>query len=155
MAENSSEVGEIKNIPVKSFETERGSIYTYDDEGKVTRCKTIKDELHKKDLTVFVKLDPKDYIRVSGAIESDDLGVYVVEIGDNGKADYIYSREDVKNVDKLRFVVINIHQNECVFSRKASLTPEIGDVVYEVDKPDKEKGTFMRHLGHRVTKINY
>ena len=151
-----SEVRETKNIPpVKSFETERGSIYSYDNEGKVARYKTIENKVYKEDLTTFVTLNQEQSIKVVDAISSEKFGVYIVEAGDSGVSNYVYKREDVKNVDKLRFVVIDIPENKCVFSKKASLTPIVGDTVYEVSESNDKKNTFIRHLGHKVTKINY
>ncbi|MFA5025364.1 MAG: hypothetical protein WC503_02580 [Candidatus Shapirobacteria bacterium] len=147
---------EVVNRPVKSFETAKGSTYTYDANGNTLRYKTVDQEWQEKmDITVFVPTDDENKAKIFDAYtRPNKFNFYLVEVqGD--KQVPIYGLEDVTNPENLRFGVFNIPKNKWAFFRKASLTPTIGTIVYERGKSAKSNERFQHHLGHEVTKINY
>lgn len=153
-----NEVREIKDIPVRSFETEMGSVYTYDSDGKTTRFKTVDKTQHdKKDLTVFIDLNTDESQKVSNAYINFDgnFKFCVLEIKDDNSLEIINKKEDIKNLDRLRFGILNVQKEKWAFLKNASLTPTVGYTVFEVGESKKGKDLVSQHLGHKVTKINY
>lgn len=147
---------EIVNKAVKSFETAKGSIYTYDKTGKTLRYKTIDQEWQEQmDITVFVSTDENTKAKIFDAYTTPNkFNFHLVEIRGNNQIP-IYGLEDIKNPENLRFGVFNIPKNKWSFAGKASLTPTVGAIVYERGKFENDSKKFLHHLGHEVTKINY
>lgn len=144
----------------KSFETEKGSIYTYDNEGKTTRFKTVTNEQNERqDITVFANLSVEDQQKFSFAIygirpENANKKVYILEREDDDSQRIIFKREDVKNPDRLYLGILENGQR--FLNRKATLQPTIGYSVFDTKHFQKDGQLFIeRHLGHKVTKINY
>lgn len=147
---------EIITKTVTSFETSKGSVYTYDKNGKTSRFKTIDQEWQEKmDVTVFVSTDDDNKTKIFDAYtRPNKFNFYLVEV-QNDKKVPIYGLDDIKNPENLRFCVFNIPENKWAFVCKASLTPTIGAIVYEQRDSIKGDRKFQYHLGHEVTKINY
>jgi len=157
-----NEIGEKDKLP-KSFETEKGSIYTYDDEGKTSRFKKVTGEHESRsDITVFVDLNPEEEQLVLKAYRHLEdkykvLKVYVYEKQPDDTAKVIEKREDIKYTDNLGLGIFNKSTNKWIFYREASLNPIIGNDVFDVKyyKNDLGRDVVARHLGNNVTKINY
>ncbi|HWS49064.1 MAG TPA: hypothetical protein VN174_03385 [Candidatus Methanoperedens sp.] len=154
--DNEPPKGKIINKPIKSFETAKGSVYTYDKKGKTLRYKTVDQELQEKmDITVFISTDEDTRAKIFDAYtRPNKFSFHLVEVRDNNPVQ-IYGLEDIENPENLKFGVLNIPKNKWAFYRKASLTPTMGAVVYERGNSTKDSGKFIHHLGHEVTKINY
>lgn len=159
---NLNEVGEKNKLP-KSFETERGSVYTYDNEGKTSRFKKVTGEHDgRSDITVFVNLTPEEgqfvlnaYHHVKDKYKS--LKVYIYEKQSDNTAKTIEKREDIENVNNLGIQIYNKSNKKIIWFKEASLTPVVGYEVFDMRSFVDESGKSLesRHLGHKVTKINY
>ena len=151
---------EIKKEWPKSFETEKGSIYTYDDQGRTTRFKTVTGKQSvKKDITVFVDLNKEQESKILSAYhhfnqEDENKRIFVLERQMDDSAKIIRKREDVKYPEKLYLGIVE--NGVSIFNKKATLTPTIGYQVFDTRCYEKN-GLWKteRHLGHKVTKINY
>jgi hypothetical protein len=154
---------------VEAFQTERGSIYAYDNLGRTTRNKIKTGEIYEaQDLTVFASMDPKDkddYVRSLHHSVDENERVYVVEKQSNGAAKKIRRPEQVQNSEALYLIVCQIDptiQSEhnithVLKDKKVSLNPELGSYVYDTRSYTAEDGKHKteRHLGHRITEIKY
>lgn len=142
---------------VKSFKTERGSVYTYDSEGKTTRFQTATGEKHERqDITVFVDLNPVETQEYLAAYRLENTGkkIYIIEQQQDGSGNVIRDVSKVKDKDKL---LIGIVKDKKVLAKhKAVLEPTIGYLVFDYRHFTKDGETFSeRHLGNKVVEINY
>lgn len=156
--ETSQEPIRVQDV-VESFETARGSVYTYDDEGRTTRLKTATGELHAtQDIAVFAHLTPEQQRKLSTAFRPENLDggtkVYVVERQEDDQPKVIRAVEDVTRPSEL-FIAIS-RNGHMAGSVRASLMPEVGATVFDT-RHFLEDGVWKteRHLGHDVTRINY
>lgn len=152
---------------VTAFQTEKGSVYSYDNFGRTTRHKATTGEIYPaQDLTVFVDMEPQDKDGfVYWLHHSDDpsVKVYVVEKQPNGAAVKIRRPEDVRTPDQLYLVACQVDEGlghdfnitHILKNRKAQLEPAEGLYVYDTRRYTGDDGKLMteRHLGHRVTEI--
>ncbi|MDD4938017.1 MAG: hypothetical protein PHX34_03315 [Candidatus Shapirobacteria bacterium] len=146
---------ETKNEWPKSFETERGSVYTYDNEGKTSRLKVITGEQYPtQDITIFVDLNNAEGQQVKIACDRGDK-VYVAEKKTDEDIEIIRKLGDIKNKDKLYLIIVK--DRTAIFGKKALLTPTIGYQVFDTKYFQEDNGQrkTTSHLGNKVTKINY
>jgi hypothetical protein len=144
---------------VKSFRTEKGSVYVYDQDGKTTRFKTATGEqLERQDLTVFTDLSLSEEEDVIEAIHhplgaNKDWKVYVVERQkDSDVPKIVRDFSEVKDPDLLYLAVVNGTKYE-VF-KKASLKPVKGYHVFDTRHYEQDGEPYTeRHLGHKVIDI--
>ncbi len=142
-----------------SFETEKGSIYRYDNHGRTSRYKTKTEEQHElQDITVFLEISDEESRRVLDAIhaENPDLKkkVYVIERLNSDESKIIRKFTDVENPRNLYLAIYN-KEGGIVGSRKAVLTPTMGYTVFDTRHFKNGDGwETERHLGHKVTKID-
>lgn len=147
----------LQNQQFESFTTSRGSIYTYDNEGKVTRYKTIKEELQPRmDITVFANLTPDEQQKLVDASQliSRVQKVYVLERQENDIPKIIRDVKEIK--DKNRLYIGIVEDNRVTFNKPAILTPKKGLTVFETRSYQDHGEWFTeRHIGHEVTDIRY
>lgn len=145
---------------VVSFKTARGSVYTYDGDGKTTRFKTTTNEQQaRQDLTVFVRLTAEDEEAYIAAYRSKqrrdpDERVYVLERQPDDSAQII---RDIAEVSDPQNLYLGIVKKEDVLRLvKASLIPTIGDHPFDTRRFQNEQGEWKteRHLGNEVVEIN-
>ena len=154
------ETQETPKRQVKSFRTTKGSVYTYDQEGKTTRFKTATDKQHQRqDITVFVELKPDEEQRFLEAYHhpsksSKDEKVYVVEKQPDNTPRIIRDIQKVNNPDNIYLGIVK--GGKLIGANKASLTPVIGYIVFDT-RHYQENGKWFteRHLGNRVADIQY
>jgi hypothetical protein len=146
--------GDWENSPVKSFETAKGSIYTYGADGKTTRFKTAENKEYKKqDLTVFVELSEKENTEV--LIGINDYKVYVVESQADRSVKKIRDNEDITSPDNI-FLGVYKENGELLFSKKVSQHPINGYCPFDTRQFKKGGKIFTeRHLGNKVVEIKY
>lgn len=140
---------------VESFETAKGSVYTYDDEGHSTRFKTATGEkLEKQNITVFFDMSPQEEQVLLKAFTDETQNVDIVENQSDGTIKIIRRIEDISNPDEINFSIIK--GGKVVSAKKATLIPQNGLSVFESqDFLENGKVLAKRHLGNRVVKINY
>lgn len=149
--------GKIK--PIKSFKTAQGSVYTYDSEGKTTRFKTATGEkMERQDITVFVDLTPDEEQEVLRGYlhkEDDNIKVYVLEVEQSDKPPRII--RDINQVKDSGKIALGVLKNgSWSLFKKASVTPIVGWSVFDHKHYQKNGDWFSdRHLGNKVTEINY
>jgi hypothetical protein len=144
---------------VKSFKTAKGSVYTYDNDGKTTRFKTATGErLPRQDITVFVDLnqDEEDTV-LSGYLHGGDKNakVYILELGQPGEQPTVLRDiRDVRNQSKVALAVIEDGTYKLL--KKASSQPVVGWNTFD-HRHYQENGEWFsdRHLGNKVTEIEY
>ncbi len=167
----SGEHRDAEPVPPKpaAFMTERGSIYTYDDQGRTTRHKTkTGEEYQAQDLTVFVDMQTQDkdaFVYYLHHNDDPNVKVYVVERQPNDAAVKIRRPEDIKNPDALYLAACRTDPNvqsdhniqQLLKSRKVQLQPAVGMYAYDTRsyRDEQQKPMTERHLGHRVTEIKY
>lgn len=144
---------------VASFETAQGSVYTYDAEGRTTRFKTASGEQNDtQDITVFVDLTLEQEQDVLESYRAKNLTqktkVYVVERQEDGQPKIIRTIGDVQRPDELFLAIYR--DSKMTQSKQASLFPEVGCNVFDTRRYVEDGVTMSeRHLGNKVTKINY
>lgn len=142
----------------RSFKTEKGSVYTYGDNGQTQRMKVATGEnFESQDITVFVDLSDAESRTFLDAIASEnpDLKkkVYVVERQKDGQPRLIRKAADVYDPKNL---YIGIFENgKMIGAKPATLKPTMGYSVFDTRhfQDDKEWKT-ERHLGHKVIEID-
>lgn len=148
--------GDWKNIPISQFKTSKGSVYSYDAEGKTTRFKTVTGEQYERqDVTVFIKLDPQQ--------EQDFL--HAVQISGNGKVQVLERLkddtpkviQDIKEIeDKDAFYLGIIKDSQIIGLVPAIARPMGGYSVFDTRSFEKDGEQFtVRHLGNNVDGIKY
>lgn len=144
----------------QSFQTEKGSIYTYGEYGRTTRYKAVTGEMHEtQDVTVFARLSPDQEQDILHAIhkprEQDETKkVYVAERGENDEAWLVRRREQVRRLGRLYLIIYNKDNAEEIIP--VSLEPEVGANVFDTRHYKDNSGQAMteRHLGNKVIKIS-
>ena len=160
LEENTPHEGAETVKKVESFKTSRGSIYTYDDEGKTTRYKKATEKLQPKhDLTVFADLTEDEREQIELAIFSfgePEEKVYVLEGKPKKHLEIRRDISEVKDPDNLFLVILEGGERYTLF-KKATLTPTIGYTVYETRSYYDDDGQYWtsRHMGNKVVEINY
>lgn len=144
-----------------AFKTAKGSVYTYDEEGKTTRFKTATGEQNEQqDITVFSDLSPEDedaYLRAYQMPEDTperQAKIYVVERQPDDTGQIIRDISDVTSPDNIYLSIIK--KGQIVKSNKAQLQPFVGGNVFDT-RQYEENGHPMteRHIGNKVMEIMY
>lgn len=144
----------------RSFMTERGSVYSYDETGRTSRFKKATNEQYEpQDLTVFLDLDDEDYKFFRAALEGQnpDLKkkIYIVERKKDDKPEVRESLNEVQDSQRLYLAVVD-KNGSIIKLVKASLKSEIGKTVFDTRSYEKDGKNFReRHFGHKITKIDY
>jgi len=139
---------------VKSFETAKGSVYTYGDDGKTTRFKTATNEQNEpQDLTVFADFKGQQEDNFLEAIHrSKETGDKVYVVDENGKV----IRNNKEAVGKKVNLVIVDKDGKVTERAYAETAPKMGSSVFDMRSFEKDGETYtQRHIGNKVTKINY
>ena len=146
--------------PVKSFKTEQGSVYTYDNDGKTTRFKTATNEqMEKQDATIFVDLTIDEKQQVLRAYRhfrqaDKNLRVYILERQQDDSTKMIRDIKDVTDPNRIYLGILRNDKWELI--KKASVVPIIGSYVFDARHFQKNGQWFtVRHLGNKVTEIEY
>jgi len=142
------------------FVTEKGSTYHYNPDGSIHRDKFDGTE-SEAGIAVFIQDTPNNldlFTRLGTQqshlpVERQNKG-YILQILDdqdgNPVAEKVFKASEVKDPSRIAFALIN-PLNQALGWIPASITPQLGSYVFEMDKlPD---GKTMRHPGHRVTDI--
>jgi hypothetical protein len=144
---------------VASFETGQGSVYTYSETGQTTRYKTATGEkMTPRDITVFVSLDIQQEQDVLAAYRTSDqlqkTKVYVVERQPNDRPKIIRKTDEVQYPEGLYLATFK--DGVMAENIPATLFPQVGFNVFDT-RHFQQDGTWKteRHLGNKVTKINY
>ena len=140
---------------VVSFETSKGSVYTYGNDGKTTRFKTATGEQNApQDLTVFIQFrdsnQEQDFLK---AYRQPELGFTVQVVDINGN---IYRTNESIIGKDVRLAIID-NKDNIVESVGISQTPIIGYSVFDRRsfKDDNGENIAERHIGNQIVKINY
>lgn len=141
---------QFKTKEVLSFETEKGSIYTYDSNGNTTRFKkTTNEKCDTQDLTVFVKFNDSNELE-----DFSNAGFRKIYVIDKFGNKYNTNKQ-VKGKD-VRLAIVDSNTNKVLQLAIVSLEPKIGYTVFDQRRFEKNEEQFRQiHLGHKVTKINY
>lgn len=160
---------------VETFETSRGSVYTFLDDGRVSRFKTkTNEQMEPQDIIVFVPdfdflkdmMKPEILSKLGASDEEvsetilqyvhsplKDRHVYIID--ENGK--FVKNQEDLYKAKKA-FIAL-LHEQDGKVSTYAGLPvsrrPRIGFSTFDMSfyKNDKGEERIRRHLGNSVTKI--
>jgi hypothetical protein len=140
---------------IAGFKTARGSVYTYDEDGKVTRFKTATGEQKaRSDITVFADLTGADFSDYLFAIhESEGQMVHIIQKSPDNSGRVI---RDVNEVTDPNNLILAITDNNKTFLkvRPCSLVPAVGRYVYENRRSDgSDPSQIVRHMGHQVVEI--
>jgi hypothetical protein len=141
-----------------SFKTSKGSVYTYDEDGKTTRYKTATGEQNvRQDLTIFADLSPEENEDYLLAFHSPDRNykVAAVEVQDDMRPRRLTDVAQVKNPDRVYLSVL--YGPKTLQAKKAELQPFPGANVFDTRQFTDENGQLMTesHIGHKVTDITY
>jgi hypothetical protein len=144
---------------VKSFETAHGSVYSYGEDGRTSRFKTeTGEQMETQDITVFAHLtldqqqDVLEAYRAKNPLEKTK--VYVVERQEDGLPKIVRATGDISHPTEL---FLAIYRNRQMAENvPVSLIPKVGANVFDTRHYLKD-GVWMteRHLGNKVTKVNY
>lgn len=145
---------------VRSFKTAKGSVYTYDQDGKTTRFKTATGEAQaRQDMTVFVDLTPdedQEFLHAYHHVreEDKDSKVYVLERQPDDTPKILRDISEAQNPDRIYLGIIK--NGVVTSSKKASVKPVIGYQVFDTRQFRKNGQTITeRHLGNKVVDIQY
>jgi hypothetical protein len=141
-----------------SFKTSKGSVYTYDEDGKTTRYKTATGERNdRQDLTIFADLSPEENENYLLAFHSPDRNykVAALELQDDMRPRRLTDVAQVENRDRIYLSVL--YGSKTLQAKKAELQPSSGANVFDTRQFIDENGQLMteRHIGHKVTDITY
>lgn len=144
-----------KDFPAKWFKTEKDSIYTYNNEGKTSRFKTVEGKQYEQqDVTMFVDLTPEETEEFLNDMNLENIGVYVVEELSNGEPHIIKDISEVQDPEKIYIASLNIDKKRWVRKKKASLKPIIGYTPFDTRTYEKNgKISSDVHLGHKIVEI--
>lgn len=148
--------GDWKNIPLSQFKTSKGSVYSYDAEGKTTRFKTVTGEQHERqDITVFVKLEPQQEQDFLHAVQISGHGkVRVIERLKDDAPKIIKDIGEVEDLDTLYLGIIK--DNQIVDLVPAITRPMTGYSVFDARSYEKDGMHFNeKHLGNDVDGVKY
>jgi hypothetical protein len=144
---------------IASFTTAKGSVYTYDEDGHTTRLKTKTDEEQpKQDITVFIDVDLGDAKTIAAAYllrsSTEKTRLEVVEQQADGSMRVVSDAQDITNPNAL--LVATFRGERFIKSKPASLFPQVGLYVFDSRHYEEDDTTKTeRHLGHKVTSIQY
>lgn len=144
---------------IESFTTAKGSVYTYDSEGRTSRFKTATGEQYPpQDITVFADLDPdenQEFLRAIHQPSESDQGkrVYVIELDEHKTPKIIKSLDQVKNPDNLYLSIVR--DGKPLMVKHASILPEEGATVFDTRlyKTNDGETRRERHLGNKVVDV--
>ncbi|HEY1645369.1 MAG TPA: hypothetical protein VGF75_03200 [Candidatus Saccharimonadales bacterium] len=143
---------------IASFETSRGSVYTYNEEGRTTRYKAATGEGYEtQGITVFANLNlkmKKDVLLALLRSIGPKTKIYVSEKQPDGQQRIVSDVGDVKDPASL---FLTIYQGDNIAEvTPATLFSQEGFMVFD-SRQFMEDGVMRteRHLGHPITKINY
>ena len=114
--------------------------------------------MERQDVTVFVDLTPNEEQEVLRGYlhkENDNTKVYVLEVEQKGKPPRIIRDvSEIKDPEKISLGVLK--NGSWSLLKKASTTPTVGWNVFD-HKHYQKNGEWLsdRHLGNKVTEINY
>lgn len=144
---------------IDSFVTSKGSVYTYGTEGHTSRFKMVKAEQQPtQGIAVFVDLGLRDVKEIAVAYLTRSAAqrtkIFVVEHGTNGQTRIITDATEIQDPERL--YLATYQDGQIAKSRPVSLFPKIGSYVFDT-RQFEENGVVRteRHLGHKVTSINY
>jgi hypothetical protein len=155
--ETSSSTETVKKV--KSFKTSRGSIYTYDEEGKTSRFKAVTGEQRpRKDVTVFLPLTEEQEHELLEALENrtvgHEFGIYVVERQPDNSVKTIQDIADVQNSNSVYLAIAK--DGQVVKANQVTLQPVVGYNVFDTRYANQAGKIYSyHHLGNRVTEIYY
>lgn len=140
----------------KGFITEKGSRYIYTDEGHSERFKFDGTYHEPNGLAIFLKdelesrrLLDRVYVTNDHIPKERRNEMYVITKTKDGKMKIVYDIVDIEDPDEVYYAMID-GSNRLGAKVKASITPEIGSFVFEIDHRGSK---ILRHPGHRVTEI--
>jgi len=145
-----------ENLPsIKSFTTDKGSVYTYDDEGKTARFKTVENKKYERqDITVFVDLTPEEEKEFLKDMDIENVKVYIVEELPNGTPNIIRDISEIHNPEKIYIASLDYNQKRWVRQKKALLRPALGYAPFDTRTFEKDGGFYTeRHLGNKIVEI--
>ena len=148
--EDSSEIPQIAR-----FSTAKGSVYSYDAEGKTTRFKATTGEQHERqDLTLFLPLTPEQKQKFLDATHLETRKVYAVE---RLPDDSYRILRDVSGIGDPNRVYLGVFKDgKMLGANPAFLHPVVGYNVFDTRHYQEDsKWLTERHLGNRVTEITY
>ncbi|MCC2631871.1 MAG: hypothetical protein K0S20_570 [Patescibacteria group bacterium] len=148
--------GDWENIPISQFKTSKGSIYSYDAEGKTTRFKTVTGEQHERqDITVFIRLSPQHEQDFLQAVHIPGHGkVRVLERLKDSTPKVIKDINDIEDKDALYLAIIK--DNQVIELVPAITRPMNGYSVFDARSFEKDGERFTeRHIGNDVDGIKY
>jgi hypothetical protein len=150
----------------KSFETERGSLYTYLSDGRTERVKYTGEKRPPNDITVFIpdfeilrKNMSRELLSQAGITDnSEDYERALIELVHNkgynirviDQSGRILRTAQAMATAQGLFLAFE-HEGDVRVYLPVSRVPQIGWSVLQMRK---EGDSRIRHLGHRVTKIN-
>jgi hypothetical protein len=143
----------------KAFKTAKGSIYTYDTDGRTSRFKTATGEQEaKQDITVFVNLTLQQEQDILEAYRRHDrlkkTKVYVVERQLDNTPRIVRTLDQVQNPDEVYLAIYE--DGQMARSAPASLEPVVGAHVFDTRHfVENGRSYTERHLGNKVTEISY
>ncbi|MFO0702529.1 MAG: hypothetical protein U0514_01470 [Candidatus Andersenbacteria bacterium] len=144
----------------RTFKTEKGWTYTYDDRGRTTRQQAETGHTHApQDLTVFVEMNVEEKLSFAAAMhaENDDPAskekVYVVERGSDNQPRIVESWADITDPSKLSIAIVR--DGKMLRFKPVTLRPRVGSYVFDTRlfRDRHGKSYKERHLGHRVTEV--
>ena len=144
---------------VSAFETEKGSVYRYDTDGRTARFKTATSEqMPTQGLTVFVNPNEQQAQDIVNAYlpqgNNPEAKVEIVERQPGSGGKIVRDIADVKDRRNLNLVVME--GGRVTMLLPASVFPAVGQQVYDTrDYEDGGNNRTDRHLGHKVTRIDY
>lgn len=144
---------------VIGFKTSKGSVYTYDDEGKTTRFKATSGELRRrKDITVFLPLAEelkREFIEALTTHTVDhEVVICIVERQPDNSVREISDIADIQSPNSVYLAIVR--DGELVRANQVSLIPVIGYNVFDTRYSEEDGETrSYPHLGNNVTEILY
>lgn len=160
---------EQKDKPVSSFTTEKGSVYSYLEDGRIERYKKVTDEyLEPSNAIVFIPTwewisthAPKDFLdrfenqlifeqEMLGYIHSEEKNVYIVD--KNGSK--LDDQEKIKTAENV-YLYFGTKQG-VDFVIPVQKDPQIGYKPFDTTKYETAEGwKRRRHIGSSIIEINH
>lgn len=162
-----------QKLPV-SFMTERGSVYTYQEDGRATRFKAAVGEHYPaQDVTLFATLSKMDVAHYSDTAYKHIPGnnrltreylehiknrnIYIFQRTPDGGGEIVDTLADIKDPSLLNIGIVDgdpANGGKMVLLHEASLYPSVGARVIELEHFDTGNGPErFYHLGHEVVSI--
>jgi hypothetical protein len=114
---------------VTSFKTSKGSVYTYDEEGKTTRFKTATGEMDERDdITVFLPLSAEQDQKILEALHFKSVDVETkIHVVERQPDDSVKILRDISEVTDPNRVYLGLFKNrKMVGAPQVSLSPVVG-----------------------------